>query len=110
MFEMGKVWFNIGTPRKLRVELNIFHYNAAINVCQKCGAWDLAMALFDGAMHKSIQPDCISYNAVMGACGEAKCWELVLDLLSSPKKSIDIDLISFNTAAKTFDRWGHDKT
>eukprot|EP00435_Cladocopium_sp_Y103_P034177 s2293_g8.t2 len=89
----------------LQVELNIFHYNGAINVCQKCSAWDLAMAFLEQMPRRSIQPDCISYNAVMGACGEASyeaSWQLVLHLLGNAP----LNLISFNTAAKSFDRSG----
>lgn len=49
-----------------------------------------------------LRPDGISYNAVMGACGEASHWQLVLNLLGD----MPLNLISFNTAAKTFDRFG----
>lgn len=37
------------------MELNLFHYNGAINVCQKCSAWQLAMDLLDRMPRRSIQ-------------------------------------------------------
>jgi hypothetical protein len=41
----------------------------------------------------------------MGACGEASCWQLVLHLLGD----VPLNVISFNTAAKTFDRFAENK-
>ena len=48
-----------------------------------------------------VRPDVVSYNAVMGACGEASRWQVVLSLSNLPL----VNLISFNTAIKAFDRW-----
>lgn len=58
-----------------------------------------------GSGCSGLRPDGISYNAVMGACGEASCWQLVLHLLGN----VPLNVISFNTAAKTFDRFAENK-
>lgn len=93
-------------PRTQRLEVNIFHYNSGINVCSKCSAWDLALAFLQHMPCISIRPDVVSYNAVMGACGEASRWQVVLSLSNGMPL---VNLISFNTAIKAFDRWEGEK-
>ncbi|CAE8663863.1 unnamed protein product, partial [Polarella glacialis] len=90
-----------------RVEVNVFHYNAAVNACEKAGDWQLAIALLEKMPQMSVTPDSISFNSAMSACEKGQQWQLAVSLLASMDgMRVRRDTISFNSAISACEKGG----
>ncbi|CAE8741270.1 unnamed protein product, partial [Polarella glacialis] len=89
------------------VEANVFHYNAAINACEKGRQWQLAVGLLSSMPDMRVIPDEISYNAASSACSKGGQWELALGLLRSmPEMGMIPDEVSYNAAMSACEKGG----
>ena len=69
--------------RGLDVEVNVYHYNAAISACEKGRHWQLAFGLFAEMALSKVDRDVITFNAAFSACEKGRKWQLALVLLAA---------------------------
>ncbi|CAE8614882.1 unnamed protein product, partial [Polarella glacialis] len=82
-----------------RVEVNVYHFSAAISACEKGGQWQQALNLLSLMPEASVAPNEITYNATMSACEKGGQWQLALSLLSlMPEARVVPDKITYSAA------------
>lgn len=108
----------------LSLEPDIVTINSLLTVCEKNGAWEMALGLLEDLKEGSARdpsmrgkhmggsrrrskypgvpggPDLISYNAAIAACRKDGQWECAMNLLDDMRSAatVEPDLISFNSA------------
>ena len=71
---------------KVRVQANIFSFNAIISSCETDGKWQQGLSFFDQMSKLEISPDIISYNAVISACEKGGQWQQALQIFEAMPK------------------------
>eukprot|EP00931_Biecheleriopsis_adriatica_P038468 TRINITY_DN22031_c0_g2_i3.p1 TRINITY_DN22031_c0_g2~~TRINITY_DN22031_c0_g2_i3.p1 ORF type:complete len:762 (+),score=97.90 TRINITY_DN22031_c0_g2_i3:76-2361(+) len=97
--------------RSRHLEVNIFHYNAALSACQRAGAWQLALRHLDLMLSSAMAPNEISYSSAMNSCERAGQWELALRLfMKLPEALVTPDEFAYNAAISACNKgeqWQH---
>ena len=64
-----------------KVPRNTITYNAAIQACDRGGAWQHALSLYEKMEPAGVPRDQITHNAVVRACENSGQWDLAHELL-----------------------------
>ncbi|CAE8642724.1 unnamed protein product, partial [Polarella glacialis] len=93
-----------------RVELDVFHCNAAVSAFHKCKCWWRALGLLEQMPQMRVVPDAISYSSAISACassGGPTNWELALQLLSKISEIRAVpDAISYSASMTACEKGG----
>lgn len=93
-----------------RVDVNVFHLNAAIAACSKAGEWQLALGLLKNAPLVKCSPNDRSFNAAISACSSRGQWHVAFSLLQEmPEVRVAPSEVSYNAAISSCqahdDKW-----
>eukprot|EP00439_Symbiodinium_sp_Y106_P043867 s949_g5.t1 len=84
--------------RRVELQRNLVHCNAALSVCAAARSWRSALELL--RCSPGLQKDIITQNAATTSCEKASRWQLCQDLLcASGRDALRRDAASFNAAA-----------
>ena len=67
------------------VKRNTITYNAAIQACQRGGAWQEAVHLAQQMQAQRIPRDTITFNSLIRACEGAGQWQTAFDFMKEMK-------------------------
>eukprot|EP00439_Symbiodinium_sp_Y106_P039491 s1288_g4.t2 len=84
-----------------RVQLNIFHHNAAISCC-RLWQWKQAADMFLSTTLHMADPNTVTYNTMLSALDVAGKWSLAAAVASSA--AIALDVVSSNTVLSALSR------
>ena len=79
-----------------RVEMNAFHYSAALNACAQCGDWTMSLGLLQRMGEGGVQGDVFIQNTVISACGKSAHWQISTRISSTD---------TLNVLLKAFQVW-----
>ncbi|CAE8741266.1 unnamed protein product [Polarella glacialis] len=90
-----------------RVEVNVYHYGAAISACGKGGHWQQALNLLSQMPEAKVVPNEITYNSAISACSKGGQWQMALNLLSlMPEAMLVPDEITYSAAMSACEKGG----
>ena len=93
-------WMDKTVPR---INKNVFHYNALINVCEKSKDWKGALDLLHQMDNNFVGKNEITYSSAISACEKGGNWRVALDLLSTMKEQrITPTAIAYNAGKRKF--------
>ncbi|CAE7564753.1 EMB2745 [Symbiodinium sp. CCMP2456] len=87
--------------RRGQVQLNVFHYNAAVSCC-RLGQWKQAADMFLSTTRHTADPNTVTYNTMLSALDVAGKWSLAVAVASTAATALDI--VSFNTVLSALSR------
>ncbi|CAE8628127.1 unnamed protein product, partial [Polarella glacialis] len=97
----------LGCMQAQRVQVDVFHFNAALGACSAGSRWQQALRLLERMPRLLVAPDRISYNTAITACGKAGEWQLALHFLFRIQDGRLLpNEISYNAAISACDKGG----
>lgn len=86
-------------------KVDTFHFNMALNSCEKASAWGRALALFSESAD-CYQADSFTYSTAISALGKGQKWRLALDLLACMSNKLEITGITYTAAMSACEKSG----
>lgn len=89
------------------VKPNVFHLNALISACDRCGSWNTALRFLGELRALGLEPDTITFSTLISACSRGRRWDLGLQLLETMTAAKVVpNIITFNALISSCEKAG----
>eukprot|EP00435_Cladocopium_sp_Y103_P051295 s552_g15.t2 len=80
------------------IQVNVYHYGAAMAAYERLGNWQGALDLLCSMHANDVSPDLVTCNTAISACSKGEQWQLALYLLQDLVAVRVADCVSYNSA------------